>query len=116
MFRSKNLVKVFSMSVEAVDAYFDITVEKIIEKVHAMDLEPMCDAYNVYTKDTGKVRVTVTPTNRFHNYFEDYKTLAVDINKDLARKIVKHILDNNENKMWFVKDQLSYAAKHGELI
>ena len=115
-FRSIYYVKVLVMSICALDAWFDLTVETIRGKVHAMDIDPMCDAYNVYDRDTGNVRVTVTPTDKFHNYFDDYESLSVVLDKNLARELVKRIRDNDDDKMWFVKDQLSYAAKYGKVI
>ena len=114
--RSIYYVKVLVLSIYAIDAYFDLVVETQRGKVHAMDIDPMCDAYNVYDVDTGKVRLTVIPTDKYHNAFKDYEAFSVVLDKDLAREVVKAIRDAEDDKMWFTKDRLSYAATYGEVI
>lgn len=116
MYRSIYYVKVLVLSIYAIDAYFDLIVETERGKVHAMDLDPMCDAYNVYDVETGKTRLTVVPTDKYHNAFEDYESFSVVLDTALAREVVKAIRDDDDDKMWFTKDRLSFAATHGKLI
>lgn len=115
-YRSIYYVKVLTLSIYAIDAYFDLVVETERGIAHAMDQDRFCDAYNVYDVETGKIRLTVIPTDKYHNAFKDYETFSVVLDKDLARAVVKAIRDDEDDKMWFTKDRLSYAATHGEII
>lgn len=108
--------KVLTMSIYAEDAYFDITVEVEREKVPAWTEDKNCDAHNIIHRKTGKVRVTLTPTDKFHNNFMDYETLSVIMDVAVARELVRTIKADGEDKMWFTKDRISFAAKYGKII
>ena len=114
--RTINYKPVMTMSIYAEDAYFDIFVEQKYVRCNAMDLNPMCDAYNVYNIKQDEVRITVKPTDKFHNYFEDYETLTVELPVELGRQVIAAIRDEEDDKMWFTKDRLCYAAKYGKVL
>lgn len=116
MFTTNVYSKVLTMSIFGIDAYFDVIVEKITTKTPAWILDQNVDTFDVVTRDSGKVRITVKPTDKFHNALHDYETLSVVMDVDLARKVVIAIRDESYDHMWFVKDLVNYADKHGEII
>lgn len=100
----------------AEDAHFDIIVENILEKMPQWVIDPMCDTHNVVTRPVPKQRISIVPTDKEHNYFEDYKTKRVTLdNKDAFLFIEAMKLDDHP-LMWFAKDRLSYMSKHHKLI
>jgi len=98
------------------DAYFDVKVDVEYGRFSAMDRDSMCDAYNMYVEETGRVYITVVPTDPFHNYFNDMESYSVRLGAELAREVIANIRDDDDDAMWFTKDRLSYAAKHGKAM
>lgn len=107
---------VLTLSIYGKDAYFDVKVDVEYGRFSAMDRDPMCDAYNMYTEKTGKVYITVIPTDPFHNAFNDMESYSVRLDTELAREVVTNIRDDDDDAMWFTKDRLSYAAKYGKAM
>ena len=107
---------VLTMSICGKDAYFDVKVDVEYGRFSAMDRDPMCDAYNIYTEKTGKVYVTVIPTDPFRSALNDMESYTVCLNTELAREVIANIRDDEDDAMWFTKDRLSYAAKYGKAM
>lgn len=107
---------VLTLSIYGKDAYFDVKVDVEYGRFSAMDRDPMCDAYNMYTEKTGKVKVSVIPTDKFHNCFSDYETCSVYVDTEIARELIAAIRNDDDDSMWYTKDRLSYAAKYGKVI
>lgn len=116
MFTSIFYKKVLIMSIYGSDAYFDVIVESELEKSPAWTMDKNCDATNTVVRNTGKVRVSVVPTDKFHNVFEDYEVLSVILDADVARKVIMSIKEDADDKMWYTKDRLSCAAKHNVAV
>lgn len=108
--------KTLTMSIYADDAYFKILVEKEYEEFPAWAINHNCDSFNTVAEETGKIRITVTPSNNFNNRFDDYETLVVELPIELARDVIAAIRDDDNDSMWFTKDRLNYAAKYGKVI
>lgn len=109
-------INVLVLSIFGLDAYFDITVETEMEKFPAWMEGKNCDAHNVVHRKTGNVRVTLKPTDKFHNVFEDYETLSVVMPAGVARDLIRTIKMDGEDKMWFTKDRINYAAKYHKVL
>lgn len=105
------------LSVYAEDAYYDIIVDEKYVSGKAWELDRMNDTNMSFVRKEGKVRITITPTDKYHNTFEDYNNLEAELDVELARKLFLEILNaDHVIAMWFAKDMLSYAAKTGKLI
>lgn len=116
MYREVFTKPALSLSICGKDAYFDVKVDVEYGRFSAMDRDPMCDAFNTYTEKTGKVYITVVPTDPFHNYFNDMASYSVRLGAELAREVIANIRDDDDDAMWFTKDRLCCAAKYGKAM
>ena len=101
---------------ERADAYFKVEVETEYEKGYIRELDPMCDSHNTYCRKTGRQLITVIAIDRYHNVYDDDNPFSALLNDELAREVVRAILDDEQDSLWFTKDRLSYAEKHGKII
>ena len=108
--------KVLTVSIYGEDAYFDIIVEEEWYECPLWEIDPNCDSSNIIADKTGKVWITVVPTDKFHNVDSDYNILSELLPTELGRKVINDILNDENDLMWFTKDRISYAAKHGTTI
>ena len=98
------------------EAYFKVIVETEYRTVKVWEINRMCDSFTTFSKKTGKQRITVVATDKFHNMNDDFKPFVVELDTELARKVIAVIINDEKDLLWFTKDRLSYAAKHGEVI
>lgn len=108
--------RVLTVTITGADAYFDVIVEEEWCEYPLWEIDHNCDSFNKVNEKTGKAYVSVIPTDKFHNVNNDYETLTEVLPVDLARKVIVDILNDDNDLMWFTKDRIRYAAKHGDTI
>jgi hypothetical protein len=101
---------------ERADAYFKFEVETEYERGYIWELDSMCDSHNTFCRKTGRQLITVMATDAYHNVYNDDEPFSVLLSDELAREVVRTILDDEQDSLWFTKDRLSYAEKHGKII
>ena len=103
------------ISVVAQDARYDVVFENVFEVRNTRDDDPMVTYGRNYSYPIGKQQITIVPTSR-PNYFKDYSELSVELDNELAAEFELALREEPDMVMWFAKDMLSYANKHGKLI
>ncbi len=98
------------------EAHFKVIVETEYRTGKVWEINPMCDSFNTFIEKTGKQRISVVATDKFHNMNDDYEPFVVELDTELARKVIAAIINDEKDLLWFTKDRLSYAAKYGDVI
>lgn len=101
-------------TVTAPDSEYDVVFENVFERRNTRYDNPMVTIGQNYLKPLCKQRITIIPGR--NNVFRDYKTLEAELDNEASADFRQMLIDEPYIKMWFVKDELSYAAKYGKLI